>query len=175
VYLKDIVFDEHGRPVLLYLTTGGYQRTPENDPRTWSIARWTGETWIISHVTESDHNYDFGQLYLEDDGTWRIIAPTESGPQPYMTGGEIAIWTSRDQGETWQRLKQLTQNSPRNHTYVRRPTNAHPDFYAWWADGNADELSESYLYFTNQAGDAVWQLPKQMTQEQQQPQVWDGK
>ncbi len=33
---------------------------------------------------------------LEDD--WRIIGPTETGPQPFNPGGEIAMWTSRDQG-----------------------------------------------------------------------------
>lgn len=30
-----------------------------------------------------------------------------------------------------------------------RPVNAHDDFYAFWADGDADRMSESKLYFTN--------------------------
>ena len=37
-----------------------------------------------------------------------------------------------------------------------------PDFYAFWADGNADQLSESKLYFTNHNGDKVWVMPYDM-------------
>ena len=48
----------------------------------------------------SDNNYDMGSLWVEGDGTWHIIAPTETGPQPYNPGGEIAMWTSRDQGNS---------------------------------------------------------------------------
>jgi hypothetical protein len=57
----------------------------------------------------------------------------------------------------------ITSSSPRNHNYARRPQNAHPDFYTYWADGDTDKLSESRLYFTNKAGDKVWQLPYNMT------------
>jgi hypothetical protein len=72
---------------------------------------------------------------------------------------------------TWQRHKQLTRNSPRNHTYARRPVNAHPDFYALWADGHGRQPSESCLYFTNQKGDHVWRLPVQMEEEFATPEV----
>ena len=61
----------------------------------------------------------------------------------------------------WCRVRQLTQDSPRNHTYVRRPVNAHPDFYAFWADGNALEPSESRLYFCDRNGN-VRVLPDAM-------------
>jgi hypothetical protein len=170
VYLKDVQFDEQGRPVLVYLTSGGHGREKENDPRIWHVARWTGEQWAIHEITQSDHNYDFGQLYIEQE-SWRLIAPTTTGPQAYMTGGEVAVWSSTDQGATWKREKQLTRNSPRNHTYIRRPTHAHPDFYAFWADGNAAEASESFLYFTNKALDQVWRLPEKMEQDFGKPQL----
>lgn len=87
VYLKDLQFDKQGRPIILFLTSRGYAAGPANDPRTWRTARWTGSTWDIRPFTTSDHNYDFGSLYVEADGTWRIIAPTEPGPQPYGAGG----------------------------------------------------------------------------------------
>ncbi len=32
---------------------------------------------------------------------WRIIGSTETGPQPYNTGGEVAIWKSVNKGKTW--------------------------------------------------------------------------
>ena len=97
----------------------------------------------------SDHNYDYGSLYLEVDGTWRLIAPTEPGPQPYCTGGEMVMWTSGDEGLSWQKSKQLTQDSKFNHTFARQPLHAHDDFYALWADGDAHQPSESSLYFTD--------------------------
>lgn len=172
VYLKTVEFDAEGRPVILFLTSKGYASGPESGPRVWRTARWTGSEWQIRTMTESDHSYDFGSLYIEDDGTWRVIAPTDAGPQPYGTGGEMVMWTSQDLGAHWKRLKTLTRNSPRNHTYARKPVNAHPDFYALWADGNAWEPSESSLYFTDRAGSAVWRLPDRMDAFAQAPSMF---
>ena len=74
-------------------------------------------------------------------------------------------------GRPGRRCKQLTRDSQRNHTYVRRPLNAHPDFYALWADGDALQPSESRLYFTNQTGDHVWRLPPAMTADFARPEL----
>ena len=170
VYLKDLNFDAGGNPLILHVTSNGHQPGPENDPRTWQIAHWTGEKWRLLAVTRSDHNYDFGSIYVEQDGTWRIIGPTERGPQPYGTGGEVAVWTSRDRGESWQ-MRQITKGSRYNHSYVRRPRGAHRDFYAFWADGDPVEKSESRLYFTNRAGDKVWRMPYTMQGDSAVPEL----
>jgi len=161
IYLKDIRIDGAGRPVILYITSKGYQSGPVNDPRTWTTARWTGKRWLIRPAMRSDNNYDMGSLYLEPGGTWRIIGPTETGPQPYNPGGEIAMWTSTDQGATWRKVRQMTKGSERNHTYARRPVNAHPDFYALWADGHGRKPSISNLYFCDRKGN-VYLLPRKM-------------
>lgn len=171
VYMKDLAFDSAGRPVILYLTSGGWESGPKNEPRTWQTARWTGSEWDIQGTITSDNNYDSGSLYIERDDLWRIIGPTQPGPQQYNTGGEVAIWISADQGKTWTMQKQLTRDSQFNHTYCRKPINAHPDFYALWADGHAREKSESRLYFTNRDGDHVWRLPVKMTEEFAKPEV----
>ncbi len=171
VYLKDLTFDAMGRPVILYLTSRGYASGPASGPRTWMTAHWKGTAWEFLPMTTSDHNYDHGSLYIESDGTWRVIAPTEPGPQPYGTGGEMVMWTSSDEGKTWNQVRQLTRNSPRNHTYARHPVNAHPDFYSLWADGDAFQPSESSLYFTNRTGEHVWRLPARMEVEMARPEV----
>ena len=171
VYLKDVNFDADGNPVILFLTSKGFESGPKNDPRTWKTAHWTGERWEFKAFTTSDNNYDHGSLYIEPDGAWRIIAPTTTGPQPYNPGGEMVMWTSADRGSTWTRKKHLTRSSSRNHTYARRPLDAHPDFYAFWADGNAREPSESHLYFTNQKGDHVWRLPAKMDGASAKPEI----
>ncbi|MCA9124103.1 MAG: BNR-4 repeat-containing protein [Planctomycetaceae bacterium] len=159
VYLKDVRFDEFDHPVLLYITSKGYESGPRNDPRTWTIARWSGTGWSIHPVTTSDNNYDMGELCIESPEDWRIVGPTETGPQPYNPGGEVAMWQSRDGGATWRKLSSLTSGSTMNHTYVRHALNAHPDFYALWADGHGRQPSESNLYFSNRDG-VVFVLPR---------------
>jgi hypothetical protein len=64
--------------------------------------------------------------------------------------------------------KQLTQNSRYNHTYARRPVNAHPDFYALWADGHGRQPSESRLYFCDREGN-VFMLPPEMDADMMSP------
>jgi hypothetical protein len=162
VYMKDMAFDEEKHPVIFYLTSRHYAAGPESGPQRWRTARWTGHHWDIHDVTQCDNNYDFGSLYLEPGGVWRIIGASEQGPQAYNTGGELAMWKSTDQGATWAKVKQLTHNSQYNHTYPRRPVNAQPDFYALWADGHAREPSPCRLYFTDREGSHVWRLPTKM-------------
>jgi hypothetical protein len=169
VYLKEVAFNRDGHPVILYLTSKGYESGPKNDPRIWHTARWTGKQWEIREFTRSDHNYDFGALWIEPDGTWRVIGPTDPGPQPYTTGGDMVVWTTRDQGATWKRVKRLTAAREFNHTYARKPVNAHPAFYAFWADGNTKAPSVSHLYFTDKAGSAIWRLPARMTSDFAKP------
>ena len=161
VYLKDIGFDPQGRPVILFVTSKGFASGPQNGPRIWRLARWTGSQWRITSITTSDNNYDMGSLYIESDDRLRIIAPTETGPQPFNPGGEVVMWESLDGGQTWQMRRRLTEASAHNHTYVRRPVNAHPDFYAFWADGHGRRPSTSSLYFSNRDGD-VFRLPGTM-------------
>lgn len=162
VYLSDIQFDSAGRPLILYVLSKGYESGPENGPREWRIARWTGAAWQdLNTGIASGSNYDVGPLYVESDTTWRIIGPTQLGPQPYNPGGEIAMWLTEDAGATWRMVRQMTRDSARNHTYVRRPVNAQPDFYGLWADGDGRKPSESRLYFCNQKGD-VFRLPQKM-------------
>lgn len=169
VYIQDLTYDGDGRPVILYTTSRGYESGPKNMPRTWTTARWTGSDWEI-HGGDiiSDNNYDTGSLYIEAPDRWRIIGPTEKGPQAYNTGGEVAMWISDNQGRNWKLARRMTTGSDYNHTYVRQPVNAHPDFYAFWADGHGRQPSESRLYFCNQAGD-VFRLPVEMSADSAQP------
>jgi len=163
VYIQDVTFDAAGQPVVMYVVSSDAKPGPQTPARAWWIARFdaTKKDWIYSKITESTHNYDVGALYVEADGTWRIIGPTEEGPQKWGSGGEIAMWASADQGATWKKIKQMTEKSPRNHGYVRRPVGAKDDFYGIWADGNADKFSESILYFCNKSGD-VFKMPPVM-------------
>jgi hypothetical protein len=171
VYLKDVQFDAAGRPVIMYLNSKGFAPGPTNDPRIWRLARWTGEQWALHDITTSDHNYDFGPLFIDDERSWQLIAPTDPGPQPYGTGGQMVVWTSEDQGRTWRKSKVLTHDDAYNHSYARRPVGFHPDFAALWAAGNARQRSDSSLYFTDRTTSHVWRLPVTMSVDLQQPEV----
>jgi len=168
VYLKELTFTSAGHPVILYLTSKGYNPGPESGPFQWWTARWTGKEWVFRACFTSDHNYDHGTLYVEPDGTWRIIAPSDPGPQPWGTGGEMVLWLSRDEGATWTRGRTLTSGSRFNHSYARQPVAADPGFYALWADGSPLEPTASDLYFCTREGE-VYRLPERMTDETARP------
>ena len=169
VYIHDLNFDRDGRPVILYLTSRGAKPGPQNGPYTWRVTHWTGRDWQTHDVTTSDHNYDTGSLYVEDDGEWRVLGPTDPGPQPNAAGGEMVAWSSRDRGATWRKAAQLTRGSRYNHTYARRPLGAADPFYTYWADGDPRKPSPSRLHFANRAGDRVWQLPYEMAADMAEP------
>ncbi|MGV3503707.1 MAG: BNR-4 repeat-containing protein [Adhaeribacter sp.] len=171
VYLNDLSFDEQGNPVILAVISRHHAPGPQGDPREWVLIRWHQDRWHFTAISTSTHNYDMGSLYIQGKN-WQIVGPTQAGPQPAGTGGEMALWASKDEGWHWQQKQLITRNSPRNHAYARRPLAVHPDFYAFWADGHADTFSESHLYFTNKKGNKVWVLPYQMDQEFARPQRW---
>jgi len=171
VYLKDLAFDSADHPVILYLTGATSDPGPQTPTRMLHTARWTGTEWQIRDMIATDHNYDFGSLTIADDGQWRVIGTFFPGPQAFGTGGEIGIWTSANQGGTWQLERQVTDQSLQNHNYPRRTLNARDDFHALWADGNAFAVSPSRLYFTDRYGDAVMRLPVQMNGDFAFPEV----
>jgi len=174
VYAKDIEFDEAGHPVILILTSAHHMPGPKGDPRHFEIVRWDGKQWVYSAAAPATHNYDMGSLYLERPDLWRLIAPTEAGPQPWGAGGEMVLWESTDHGAVWSKVRDITKNSVLNHTYARKPLQAHDDFYALWADGHTEEFSVSRLYFTNRDGTKVWRLPYSMNEDYAAPELVSG-
>jgi hypothetical protein len=173
VYLNSVTLDNAGNPVILVVTSSSHLPGPAGDPRTWEVLHHKDGRWLVSRVTESTHNYDTGPIWIQPDGTWRIAGPTEIGPQRWGGGGEVAVWISRDEGVTWTRSRQVTRNSPRNHSYVRKAFGAAADspFAMLWADGHADKLSVSRLYFANRDGTQVRCLPYDMDGEFATPEV----
>jgi hypothetical protein len=168
VHLSDIGFDRDGNPVLLVILSKDINPGPKGDPREWMIISRRNQEWNFTKVCESTHNFDRGSLIISN-GEWRIIGPTEPGPRKYGTGGEIALWVSRNEGIGWVKELNVTSASKNNNSFVRHPVNAQKDFYALWTDGNTDEFSISYLYFTNEKCDKVWMLPYEMKEEFQKP------
>lgn len=167
VYIKDVNFDENGNPIALYLVGKGHEPGPMNGPREWFVLYWNGNAWEHHKITDSDQNYDTGSLFVNGN-EWTVIAPTEDSPQLWGAGGEVVMWKSLDKGKTWNRKKQLTKNSSHNHNYIRKVVNGKDPFYYFWADGNPDRLSQSFLYYGDSKG-RVWKLPYTMEGESEKP------
>lgn len=168
VYVNDLNFDRDGNPVILVILSSDLIPGPDSGPREWMIIHWKDEKWNFHKVCESTHNYDMGSLYITEDD-WRIIGPTEPGPQKYGTGGEIALWVSKNEGVDWEKVHDITKNSAVNNSFVRRPLNAQKEFIALWTDGNADMFSISRLYFTDVKCKRVWVLPYEMKKDLEKP------
>ena len=171
-YMKDLNFDEKGQPIVMVLSSKGYESGPKNNPRKWELFHFNEGKWDNHVITTSDNNYDMGSIYIEPHGIWRLIAPTGQGPQAYNPGGEVALWLSNNNGETWEKKKQLTLNSERNHTYVRRPVNVSSEFYGIWADGHGRQPSKSNLYFCDKDGN-VFLLPETMKKSAVKPEPYN--
>lgn len=166
IYLKDMGFDADGNPLCLYIRSYGHEPGARSAPYEWCISKWDGRSWYNSVLTTSDHNYDMGSIYISG-ANWRVVGPTENGPQPWGVGGELAIWNSDDSGETWNK-KTITENSEQSHSYVRRPVDFKAPFCFFWADGNSHEFSKSALYFGNFNGE-IWKLPYHMKNDYEKP------
>ncbi len=167
LYLKDMAFDENGNPACLYIRSSGHIPGSVSGPYEWCVTAWDGKSWQTTVVTESDHNYDMGSLFISKSD-WKIVGPTEIGPQKWGVGGELAIWKSTDHGNNWEKEKQLTENSKMSHSYVRKPLNYKSPFCFFWADGHSHEFSKSELYFGDFDGN-IWKLPYYMKDEYERP------
>jgi len=112
----------------------------------------------------------------------KILEGEMTYPQPWMvngkgflymftkyTKGRELYWSTSNDSKTWKKTRDVTEASLLNHSYVRRPVNAHKDFYAFWADGDADKFSESHLYFSDRKGNKVWELPYEMIANLERP------
>ncbi|WP_372648108.1 BNR-4 repeat-containing protein [Draconibacterium sp.] len=167
LYLKDMAFDSDGNPACLYIRSSGHKPGSISEPYEWCVTKWNGAHWQTFRVTESDHNYDMGSLFIQGN-TWKVIGPTEPGPQKWGVGGELAVWVSDDSGQTWAIERQLTENSVMSHSYVRKPVNYKAPFCYFWADGHSHEFSKSEIYFGDFDGN-IWKLPYQMKDDYEKP------
>ena len=173
-YIKDLNFDIHGNPIILYVLSLNHKTGPEGGEREWHVLHWDGQKWNETMFTKSTHCYDSGSIWV-DGNTWTIIAPTMPSSDSGLywgAGGEVQEWTSTDNGKTWTMTRQMTSDSGTNHTYIRRPFYADDGFWAYWADGRTDRFTRSNLYFSTKEG-KIYRMPYDMTDEWQKPEEYN--
>lgn len=159
VYILDLTYDKQGNPLILFNTSKGYRPGPSNDPRKLTLAFYKNDTWEFKGIAPTDHNYNSGNLLVDKDGIWRIVAPTQSKNKAYTTGGTINLWTSDDMGETWIKKRQIYTGSNLNDNFVKKSVNAHEDFNFFWANGSGVDFSRSNLFYSNFDGSEVKRMP----------------
>jgi len=167
IHMMGLNIDQFGYPTILHMMSISSATNAQSNAHIWNTARWIGRGWEFSGQIRSDNVDDTGCLHTDKDRSWRIIGPTDPGPQPFHAGGEVVMWRTEDQGRSWYKTV-LTQNSRFNHNFIRRPLNAPDDFNAFWCDGHAEKPSESRLYFCGKKG-KVFMLPTKMTQNFEKP------
>ena len=126
-------------------------------------------SYLESSILQRASQHGLINVRVHNIRDWATEKHHVTDDEPYGGGGEMCLWTSGDTGKTWTMKQQITRDSPLNHNYARRPRNAHDPFFAFWADGNPNKLSESRLYFCDSTGGHVWQLPYDMTREFAEP------
>ena len=167
IYLKDMLFDNDGNPICLYIKSNGHKPGPESAPYEWILSRWDGLNWITTKVTTSDHNYDMGSLWV-DRNEFKVVAPVGDAPQNWGVGGEIEIWYSKNKGTTWIKERILTESSHYNHSYVRKVKGGQSPFNFLWADGHPHKFGKSQLWFGDFNGN-VYRLPYKMNDDIEKP------
>lgn len=168
VYINDLNFDSEGNPVILAIISSGYKPGESGEPRDLIVIRWKDNKWLFSKVAPVDHNFDMGPICISKD-EWRIIAPTGAGAQKDVAGGKIELWVSKNEGADWEKSIELTKNSISNNSFPRVPMNYDKEFFAYWVDGDAENISKSMLYFTNEKCNKVWVLPYNMKKDFERP------
>jgi hypothetical protein len=163
-----MVYDKKGNPICLYLKSNGHEPGPNSAPYQWEVTLWTGNKWSTHEIATSDHNYDMGSLWVNEN-LWELVVPFGHTPQKWGAGGEIEIWTSTDKGKNWTKEKAITKSSEFNHSYVRKVIDGRSPFIFFWADGNPNEFSKSQLYFGDFNGN-VFRLPYVMNDDFEKPQ-----
>ncbi len=179
VYVKSLAFDADGHPLILFVTVpdgdgAGHDAGPHTGSGYASIAgrrkvrtaHFDGRSWGFRDVTTTDHNYDHGEIWVDEEDRWHVLGAFVDGPQKWGTGGDIALYSSGDEGRTWTLDKQLTQAESLNMAYPRLVQNAADGFLALWADGDgwgeasdsSGNPSNSRLYFMTADG-TVFKMP----------------
>lgn len=170
VKILDLAFQSDGKPVILYVkkqTVPQPEGSASSNPPflySWKIAIWNGVSWTMNSITQSDSLQEFGSLYIDSDGVWRMIGGDGISESGDVVGGLINLWTSSDCGVTWKRCKRLSTRTGVNSYTTRKPVNAEDDFYALWTDSQDVPQKSSNLYMSNSSGE-VFQLPRRMDED----------
>jgi len=138
-----IILDENGDPAFLHVLSAD---TLE-DHRYYYVRR-AGGKWKQTPVTGSNHQWNSCHLARDDDGTlhaYLIVGDGYLDTGGYMDrygGGAVEQWSSRDNGNTWRRERDLTPDKSKypgwrynNIQPVTRPDGSIVDgmflFYGW--------------------------------------------
>jgi hypothetical protein len=153
-----ISLDESGEPTFLHVLSEDNLETH----RYYYVRRVNGN-WIQTPICESNHQWNSGYLARDKNGSLHAYLLVgegylEGGYMDRHGGGRMEEWVSRDKGNSWKKLRDLTANL--EQYYGWRFNNVqpvvHPDgsivdgmllFYGW-KDKDAPEAKAFLLHET---------------------------
>lgn len=108
-----IAFDARGQPVFLHVLSDD----DSFDAFTYYFVAQRDGQWSQTAIAPSNHSWNGAHLESRPDGSWRALlvgGGPELDPDQRMDkhgGGRVEEWISRDDGHTWERLRDLTPDS----------------------------------------------------------------
>ena len=103
-----VALDARGNPVFLHVLSGN-----SLTEHAYFYVRKVGGNWLKTRITSSTHQWNSGHLFCDEQGCLHafVIAGVDYLSGGYMDrhgGGRIEEWTSSDQGQTWNKKRQLS-------------------------------------------------------------------
>ncbi len=104
-----------GEPVFLHVLSG--ETLKEHH---YHFVRKVDESWHTTLITSSSHQWNSGHLWCGEDGVLHALLVAgekylEGGYMDRHGGGVIEEWTSKDDGVTWQKYRQVSPAGQQYH------------------------------------------------------------
>jgi len=143
-----IKLDRNGNPAFLHVLSGDTL-----EQHNYYYVRYVGGKWKQTPITSSNHQWNSCHLTDGSHGTLHAYIVTGDGylnDEAFMDrhggGSRIEQWTSRDNGNTWKKARDITPDKTKyagwkfnNIQPVKRPDETIVDnmlFFYGWKDGN---------------------------------------
>ena len=107
-----VALNEQGAPVFLHVLSG--DSLEQHD---YYYVRKTGRDWKKTRITSSTHQWNSGHLACDEHGILHAYVVTgakylQGGYMDRHGGGVIEEWRSKDSGEQWEKVRQVSPMGP---------------------------------------------------------------
>ena len=132
-----VVMDPCGRPGLLF-GTGGLPVVEKND---LLFAYWTGQEWRTSKICPLASRYCSGAVVIKGRDHYRAYVANGR-----WNGGEIAEFETVDGGRDWERLRDITSNSPEPNAFPAVVENGFTELQIIWCSGEKGKVGNVFAW-----------------------------
>lgn len=110
-WVNDVQLTPQHQPVIMF-----FEADDGSVPYKIKIARYENGQWVQRLVTDTPvSRYNLPVMRMEPNGDMKMfltVGGDPGGNQPGVYGGEVQEYSSTDNGDTWQKVRDITANSP---------------------------------------------------------------